>query len=57
MRLLFKFVLKNIKLKNQIHRLINQLYKNNEAFLDDYVKYGIYFESNNLLIQEIEDDN
>ena len=57
MRLLFKFVLKNIKLKNQIHRLINQLYKNNEAFLDDYEKYGIYFESNNLLIQEIEDDN
>ncbi len=57
MRLLYKFVLKNIKLKNQIRRLINQLYKNNEAFFDDYEKYSIYYESNNLLIKEIEDEN
>ena len=57
MRLLLKLVLKNINLRHQIRRLVKQLKKNNEVFFDDYEKYGIYFESNNLLIQEIEDDN
>lgn len=57
MRLLLKLVLKNINLRHQIRRLVKQLKKNNEVFFDDYEKYSIYYESNNLLIKEIEDDN
>ena len=57
MRLLLKLVLKNINLRHQIRRLVKQLKKNNEVFFDDYEKYSIFYESNNLLIKEIEDDN
>ena len=57
MRLLLKLVLKNINLRHQIRRLVKQLKKNNDVFFDDYEKYSIYYESNNLLIKEIEDEN
>ena len=57
MRLFLKLILKNINLRHQIRRLVKQLKKNNEVFFDDYEKYSIYYESNNLLIKEIEDEN
>lgn len=57
MRLFLKLILKNINLRHQIRRLVKQLKKNNEVFFDDYEKYSLFYESNNLLIKDIEDDN